>query len=378
MEAIGRLASGVAHGFNNLLQIIVGYTELAIDSMEPGNPSAEYLQEVQGTTDRALGLVKGLLAFSRRDRPMLEPLDLNRCVVQAVEVLQHTIPKMIRIETSLAEDLRLVEGDAAQLEVLLMNLGTNARDAMPEGGTLRIETRNVVLTEPPCEEHRHSTTGPHVVLTVSDTGCGIAEETAQRIFEPFFTTKEVGQGTGLGLAAAYGIVCNHEGEMICKSAVGQGATFQVFLPANKGAVPREKGLGQPQLAGQGRGQTILLVDDEVAVLEPALQSLVALGYRVVTATSGEQALKWFRAEVDRVALVVLDLGMPGMGGLRCLDELLRIDASVNVLVASGYAESDRKAAMSKAGARGFIAKPYRLRELAQKIQCIIDEESPRS
>jgi PAS domain S-box-containing protein len=378
MEAIGTLASGVAHGFNNLLQIIVGYTELAIDSMDPRSPPVEYLKEVHGATDRAQGLVKGLLAFSRRVKPVFEPVDLNRCVVQAVEVLQHTIPRMVRIETSLAENLNLVEADATQLGVLLVNLGTNARDAMPEGGTLRIETGNVVLTEPVCEGHRQATTGPDVRLVVSDTGCGMTEETAQRIFEPFFTTKEVGQGTGLGLSAAYGIVRAHGGQMICKTAVGQGATFEVFLPSNKGEVPREEGLGQPQPAGQGRGQTILLVDDEVAVLEPALQSLVALGYQVLTATSGEEALERFDGVSDRVALVVLDLGMPGMGGRRCLAELLRIDPNVNVLVASGYSDSSRKTAMVKAGAKGFIPKPYRLRKLAEKIQSIIDEESPRS
>ncbi len=374
MEAVGTLASGIAHDFNNILQAISGYVQLMLPKEGLDNPNLDYLGEIDRATERAATLVRQLLTFSRRVETELRPLDLNREVIQAVRMLERTIPKMIQLETNLAPELKAIKGDANQLEQVLMNLGTNARDAMPNGGRLSIETKNVVLQGPDCQTHLDLPPGEYVLLTVSDTGCGMDEETLQHIFEPFFTTKKVGDGTGLGLATVYGIVKGHGGSIHCSSQPGRGAVFQIYFPAlereDAPAIRRDSG----PIKIPGGNETVLLVDDEPAVIRVAQDILETQGYQTITAGSGEEAVRIYRERGAEIDLVVLDLGMPGMGGQKCLERLLELDSRLKVIITSGYADGIQAKAVVEAGAREFLGKPYRLTDMLQKVRQVLDRD----
>ena len=372
MEAVGTLASGIAHDFNNLLQAISGYIQLL--EQDPGKVDSrpEYLARINEAVDRAAGLVKQLLTFSRKVKPELKNVDINHAVRETLAILERTIPRMVEIETSLAGDLKAVSGDPNQLEQVILNLTTNARDAMSQGGRLFIETENVVLDEEFCQTALGLTPGEYIRLRVSDNGQGINPEALPHIFEPFYTTKGVGRGTGLGLSTAYGIVAGHGGHITCESLPGHGAVFDVYLPALKspGAVEDHPANIPQQVVGGP--ETILVVDDEAALVEVARELLLDQGYTVLTAATGEQALDLFRQGASQVDLVLLDLGMPGMGGLRCLEEMLQTVPDLKVIVASGYQQEDQGAASLEAGARAFMAKPYRLTGLLEKIRQVLD------
>ncbi|MEW5724632.1 MAG: PAS domain S-box protein [Thermodesulfobacteriota bacterium] len=372
MEAVGTLASGISHDFNNILQAISGYIQLLQARTDRGDPGRRYLMEMDQAIERAADLVRRLLTFSRKVEPELKPTDLNLEVRHAVSILERTIPKMIRIETRLAKDLWPISGDSGQLEQIVMNLGTNARDAMPEGGRLLVETENFVADEEFCRSVLDVEPGRWVQLRVTDTGCGMDKETAGHIFEPFFTTKGSGKGTGLGLSSVYGIVKGHRGHVDCRSEPGQGAVFRVLLPA----LPPEAGApaAREPLAAEVRGgnETILVVDDERPILEVAKEALESQGYKVLAADSGEKALEVYRRPGVRVDLVVLDLGMPGMGGYSCLKALLELDHEAKVIIASGYAEEGHAERTLGYGAADYLTKPYRLADLLEKVRVVLD------
>jgi len=251
------------------------------------------------------------------------------------------------------------------------NLLRNAADAMPDGGRLTLETRNASLDEDFCRRHLGAVPGNYVLLTVADSGLGMERETVQHIFEPFFTTKEIGKGTGLGLASVYGIVKSHGGYILCESELGQGTAFKIYLPAVPEPEARvERGTGETSL--KGGSETILVVDDEAAVRELAVQILQRQGYQVIAADSGEAALEFFRTRPSGVDLVILDLGMPGLGGFNCLRGLLKIDPSVRVLIASGYSVTGSVQECLETGAAGYIGKPYRLKDLLKKVRTVLD------
>lgn len=373
MEAVGTLASGISHDFNNVLQAISGYVQLMLTKENQNQENLKYLSEMDLALGRASDLVQRLLTFSRKVKPELKPIDLTQAVDHTVTMLERTIPRMISIETRLANDLKLINGDSSKLEQALMNLGTNARDAMPEGGKLVIETRNVMLDETYCRDYLDVDPGEYVSLRVTDTGRGMDEETVKHIFEPFFTTKGVGKGTGLGLSSVYGIVKGHAGHMTCRSAPGQGTTFDIYFPAMQlqevlGAVS-DKGF---KAAVAGGDETILLVDDEEAILDIAKDILESHGYSSILADSGEQALDIYREEGARIDLVVLDLGMPGMGGRKCLERLLDINPNVRTIIASGYFTDGQESEILEYGAKGFIGKPYRLEDLLKNVRQVLD------
>jgi CheY-like chemotaxis protein len=260
-----------------------------------------------------------------------------------------------------------------QLEHVLFNLGINAKDAMPDGGKIILETRNVKLDEAFCRHHVGLTPGAYVELTFTDSGHGMARETLERIFEPFYTTKGVGSGIGLGLAIVYGIVQSHHGLILCESNPDAGTTFRVYLPVLEGdrAAPAREG----RKKGDYRGaETILIVDDEADILDIAQNMLEQFGYTVLTARNGEEAVEIYSRQGNRIDLVILDLGMPGMGGEKCLRELLRINPSVKVLIASGYAATQTVHNILEAGATGFMAKPYRLEDMLKKVRDLLDGE----
>jgi len=279
---------------------------------------------------------------------------------------------MVAIELHLAEDLKILNGDPIQLEQVMMNMAVNANYAMPDGGKLVFETRNVVLDERDGNAHAGAAPGEYVQLTISDTGCGMNKETLGHIFEPFFTTKEIGKGTGLGLAMVYGIVKSHGGHIIVYSEPGHGTVFNIYFPAlGEEDIEQETG-NEEEEEIRGGHETILLVDDDETILDIGQEMLRANGYTTITAESGERAIEIYKREKNRIDLVILDLGMPMMGGYKCLTELIRIDPEIKVIIASGYTDNDKITEALKGGAAGFIGKPYHLRDILNKIREILD------
>ena len=373
MEAVGTLAGGIAHDFNNHLQGISGYIQLLMMRGDRDRTEQGWLLQIERSVKRAAALTKQLLIFSRKEESRLEPIDLNEVVRQAQKTLARTIPESITAELRLAAELASVDGDAVQLEHVLFNLGINAKDAMPGGGKIVIETRNVHLDEAFCRNHAGVKPGAYVELTFADSGHGMDRETLERIFEPFYTTKGVGSGIGLGLAIVYGIVQSHHGLILCESNRDAGTTFRVYLPAQEreGAAPAK----EERKRGDYRGaETIIIVDDEPDIIDIGQNTLEQFGYTVLTARSGEEAVEIYTRQGDRIDLVILDLGMPGMGGERCLRELLRMNPAVKVLIASGYAATQTVHSILEAGATGFMAKPYRLEDMLKKVREVLDGE----
>lgn len=372
MEAIGTLSGGIAHDFNNILTVISGFTELLLLEKTPDDPEHEDLTKVASAARKGADLVQGLLAFSRKAASQPRPLDLNHEVEQVVGLLSRTLPKMITIETRFERNIRIVNADSGQIEQVLMNLTLNARDAMPDGGTLTIATENVQLDEAICRTRVGIEPGHYVRVSVSDTGHGMDAETVARIFDPFFTTKAAGRGTGLGLAIAYGIIRQHNGSIECRSTPGVGTVFDIYLPI----LPLEtEGSPHPR-TGDPRGcsETILLIDDEDLVRDLGTRLLTRSGYRVLTACNGIEALEVYARSPHDVSLVVLDLMMPKMGGKECLDGLRRINPAVKVLIASGYASDGHPDIAESLGARGFVKKPYDPVTFLKSVREALDAE----
>lgn len=337
LEAIGQLAGGVAHDFNNLLLVINGYSEMAFEKLGDGHPARAALEGVMKAGQRAATLVSQLLAFSRRQIMRPEDLDLNEVVGELLKMLARVIGEHIRLDFVPGHRLGTVHADRGMIEQIVMNLCVNARDAMPEGGELMIETENVYINGNYTQTHPWAKPGRFVLLSVGDTGCGMDEETLRRIFEPFFTTKGVGHGTGLGLATVYGIVQQHEGMINAYSEPGKGTTFKVYLPI----IERPAAAVGPKLEGRTLGgtETILLAEDDEAVLTIVRQLLERVGYTVLTAINGKEALEVFEERADEISLALLDVVMPEMGGKEVFDCMKRKRPEVRVIFASGYSEN---------------------------------------
>ena len=376
MEAIGNLAGGIAHDFNNLLQAINGYTQLLLMDKTEKDLEHQKLTAIQKAGNRASALISQLLLFSRKADLDRRPLALNLETENALKLLERTLPKMVSIEFRSEADLWTILADPVQVEQILLNLGNNASDAMPGGGRLIIETENVVLDQNFADRNLGAQPGQYVLLTISDTGHGMDQATQRQIFEPFFTTKESGKGTGLGLASVYGIVKSHGGYISCYSAVGRGTAFQIYFPAvEPSAVADSKEVEAGPLPGGI--ETILLVEDEEAVADVARQALEQFGYSVVTASTGEKALELFADKGADIDLIVLDLGMPGMGGHMCLKELLKLKPDQKVVIATGYSANEEVKNSMDAGAAGYIGKPYKLSDLLYTVRDVLDLERPR-
>jgi PAS domain S-box-containing protein len=374
MEAVGTLAGGIAHDFNNLLQAIQGYAELLLMRKKQDESGWRELQEVIRAAKRGGELTQQLLTFSRKVESKRRPLDLNQEVRESRELLGRTIPRMIEVQVHLAENLKLINADSVQLKQVLMNLAVNAKDAMPEGGKLMIETENVSLDHEFCRRYAEVKPGDYVLLSLSDTGHGMEKETLEHIFDPFYTTKEVGKGTGLGLAIVYGIVKNHEGYIMCYSEPQQGTIFKIYLPVIEPEIEPANVLDQsePEVQVEGGSETILLVDDEEFIRELGIDVLGQAGYEVLTAADGESALQLYRQAQERIALVILDLIMPGMGGRKCLEELLRLNPQVKVLIASGYSSDASTKGALETGAKSFVSKPYDTKHLLKLVREVLD------
>ncbi len=371
MEAVGTLAGGVAHDFNNLLQVALGFSELILE--DEGLPQLHRadLQKINQAAKRGADLVQRLLTFSRKTEIKPQPLQLNRRITELQKMLERTIPKMIDIKLLLAGDLVTINADPTQIDQVLMNLAVNSRDAMPEGGKLVFETANVTLGEEYARTNLDANSGPHVLLTVTDTGTGMDKATVEHIFEPFYTTKGVGEGTGLGLAMVHGIVSQHGGHVRCHSELAQGTTFKVYFPALASEEEQDETIARKM--PRGGSETILLVDDEEMIRDLGSRILSRSGYKVITASNGKEALDVYERRGGEIALVVLDLIMPEMGGKQCLEGLLRLDPAVRVVIASGYSAGGPTKDALSAGAKGSIAKPFNMRQVLDMVRETIDE-----
>ena len=373
MEALGELVGGISHDFNNMLQVIIGYIQILLMDKDTEHPEYSPLYEVEQAALSTRKLIRQLMTFSRQEISQLQPVDINYEIKKVKTLLERTIPKMIDIELHLEEDVWPINGDPTQLEQVLVNLSINARDAMPEGGQLIFETANVALDEEYCRTHLGTTPGDHVLVSVTDSGRGMEKEVMSRIFEPFFTTKEKERGTGLGLAMVFGIVKSHDGEIMCYSEPGHGTTFKIYFPA---AEPEDHGLksGISENSLKGGSETILLADDDEVLRSMAEKMLTRFGYQVLTAKDGETTLEIYKKHQEDISLVILDLIMPGMGGGRCLEELLLFDPQVKILIASGYSMNGLTKGAIEAGARKCLAKPFEIQSLIMTVRDILDSD----
>jgi signal transduction histidine kinase len=373
MEAIGRLAGGVAHDFNNLLTAIVGFTDLIAERVGPGDPTALDAREIRKAADRATALTRQLLAFSRKQ--FLDPtvLDLNETVLGLNHMLPRVIGEHIRTTTQLASDLRPVWADPSQLDQMLVNLVLNARDAMPGGGQLTIETGNVDFDEDRLlAEGLALPPGRYVMLAVADTGIGMDAATKARAFEPFFTTKPKGKGTGLGLATVYGIVDQSGGGIALDTAPGRGTAVRVYLPVTSATVAR---MGPPALetnVERGGSETLLLVEDNDSVREVTAQALRRRGYTVHEMRNAEEALAWTRTTRDRPDLLVTDVVMPGLSGPNLAARLVEENPALKVLYMSGYTDDATAVHGSFWGGVPLLQKPFTPTQLADRVRQALD------
>jgi signal transduction histidine kinase/CheY-like chemotaxis protein len=376
MEAVGQLAGGIAHDFNNILTSIGGNVELALGQLQARGAAdhrpLEELREVERSLARAAGLTRQLLAFGRRQVARPESLDLNQTVTAMEPMLRRLISESIVLQVIRGADLQCVRADANQVEQVVMNLVVNARDALPGGGTLTIETANVTLDADYVAQHGDVLPGPYVLLSVSDTGCGMDARTLERAFEPFFTTKPVGQGTGLGLATVYGIVKQSGGHVAAYSAPGHGSTFRVYLPAvDAPAVPQPAAAPQCEPAPTGV-ETVLVCEDDGVVRDLASRFLRSAGYTVLAAANGAEALRIAAANGRAVDLLVTDVVMPDMNGRQLADTLTAAMPNLAVLFVSGYTGSVIACHGVLDPGVEFLEKPFTRRELLRRVRDLLD------
>ncbi|HTY24270.1 MAG TPA: PAS domain S-box protein [Desulfomonilaceae bacterium] len=374
MEAIGTLVGGIAHDFNNMLTIILGHAELLLLENKLDDRSSADLQKIVETAISGAALVQSLLTFSSQADARLQVLNLNREIEKVRGLLSRTISRMISFELKLDEDLADINADMMQIQQVLMNLALNAVDAMPDGGKLTFETKNVTLDEDYCRTHPGISPGNYVFMAVSDNGRGMDDQTIARIFEPFFTTKQRAtvKGTGLGLAIVHGIVQGHAGYVSCISEPGRGARFELYFPALTTASEKEVESEVRLPTAENGTQTVLLVDDEELMRDLGERILKSAGYRVITAVNGKEAVDIYRKELGKISLVILDLIMPEMGGKECLKELLKIDPKVKILIATGYSSGhDEDRLIISALASGFITKPFTISEMLRVVREIL-------
>jgi PAS domain S-box-containing protein len=368
MEAVGTLAGGIAHDFNNLLMGIQGNTSLMLLDTDSSHPHYKMLKSMEEQVKSGADLTWQLLSFARGGKYEVKPTDLNTIVKKSSGMFGRA-KKEVGIFQNLQPDLWTVEVDRGQIEQVLLNLYVNAWQAMPGGGSLFLETKNVTLDENYVRPI-NGKAGNYAKISVTDTGVGMDEKTRKRIFEPFFTTKEMGRGTGLGLATAYGIVTGHGGFITVYSQKGHGATFDIYLPASEKKVEKEKKPLEELLRGN---EAILLVDDEDVVINVSRMLLEALGYKVFMARSGQDAIELYKAKREEVDLVIMDMIMPGMSGENAIDLLKTMNPEVKVILSSGYSLDGQATRIMERGCQGFIQKPFSAREISQKIREALDK-----
>jgi len=371
MESIGTLAGGVAHDFNNLLMSMQGNVSLVLMSLDSSHPHYRRMKNIEEYIQSGAELTRQLLGFAMSGQYEVKAVDLNQLIEKTLRMFSRT-KKEIRVHTNFTAGLWASEVDPGQIEQVLMNLFVNSWQAMPGGGDLHIATENVNLNSKDVVPFKVEV-GRYVKLSITDTGIGMDPEVQQRIFDPFYTTKEMGRGTGLGLASAYGIVKSHGGIINVYSEKGKGATFNIYLPASDKAVVKDKEDTDEPKAGT---ETVLLVDDERMIVEVGAEILETLGYTVILANGGAEAVEHFRKYRDDIDAVILDMVMPDMGGGQTFDRLKAIDPDVKVLLSSGYSLNGHANEILERGCSGFIQKPFNVKQLSHKLREILDSDKP--
>jgi PAS domain S-box-containing protein len=383
MAAVGTLTGGIAHDFNNILFAIMGNIELLKYDLTPDTETYHLAETVEKSAQRAAKITRELLAFSRPTKSVTSSVNINHTVNEVTELLKHTIEKMIAVKTNLAPDLWKINADSSQIYQVILNMCINAKEAiMARGhGELIIETSNKELSKEDISFHPKARPGKYVMLTISDTGIGMDEETVQRIFEPFFTTKPTGKGGGLGLAVTYNIVKSHNGFITVYSEKGKGTSFKIYLPelttgqagmpVSEQPIPDEATKAPEQQTSQKAEGTILVAEDEDAIRTMVKRILERAGYSVIITPDGKQAVEQYRQQKDNIDMVILDLIMPGWSGLETLKVLRKINPNLKVLISSGYSSDSMNEEILKLGINGFIQKPYVIKELLEEVKRII-------
>jgi signal transduction histidine kinase len=371
MEAIGRLTGGVAHDFNNILTVIRGYADMAIKQAKPGTQLSADLKEIEVASERAMNLTRQLLLFSRRQPMKFAPIDLNKTIENLLGMLHRIIGEDIEVRYDLASESLFICADQNSIEQMMMNLAVNARDAMHEGGIISIKTEKVTIGEKSCHDVSDARPGRFVKFSVTDTGTGMDPEILKHIFEPFFSTKNFGKGSGLGLSVVYGIIQQHKGWIQVHSEVGQGSTFEVYLPAvDELSEGTEEKKVTPNIY-QGKGERILIIEDEDSVRHFAQRALSMNGYTVFTASDEKEAVEVFEKEKGAFRLIFSDVVLPTTNGIKLTDKFLSINPNLRILLTSGY--TDQKSQWKKIKKNGypFLQKPYTLNVLLKAVgDCI--------
>lgn len=371
MEAVGQLAGGIAHDFNNQLTIVLGYCEMLSNYLEDNPLLLKYVQRINNSGKRAADLTKQLLAFARKGVYKQQVVNMHEIVRDVSSLLSYSLPKNIVIETSLESKKPFVWGGVTQLQNAILNLTLNARDAMENGGTLSFKTKDVILGDKFCKNnHVNLSSGKYISIAVKDTGCGMSEEVKKHLFEPFFTTKEEGKGTGMGLAAVYGIVKSHMGCIIVQSAESKGSIFTIYLPVTEKPEQRESSLTLlPQK--EYHGYTVLIIDDEIGVAATIAEMLGKYGFIPTVCYSGVQAIELYRTEWEKFNIVIIDMAMPDMDGRETYLKLKEINPSINAIISSGFALNKDIELTLKAGCSAFLQKPYNQQELLEQVDMLL-------
>lgn len=364
MDAIGQLAGGVAHDFNNMLHGIIGYAQLLILELSDNEELLNYAQLIKNGGKRAAQLTEKLLAFSRKGKLQSVPVDVHNAIDDALSLLERSIDRRINVVKRLESKSPIIIGDPSQIQNVILNLGINARDAMPSGGMLTVATADVELDPAYCGAVPFNLTpGNYLHVTVSDSGLGMSKEVQSRIFEPYFTTK-TGEGTGLGLAAVYGIVTDHQGSIMAYSEVNRGTAFHIHLPVDVEAAPIPKGNDEDVVTGSG---CCLVVDDEATVRNLADRMLTQMGYEVILAKDGLEGVDCFRRNKDRIDIVILDMVMPRMDGSDCFNAIREMDPEARVILTSGFTRDELVRDLMSKGLVGFLKKPYMRAQLSRAL-----------
>lgn len=369
IDSIGRLAGGIAHDFNNILGGILGYASLLQDLLIDQPILYEKMVKIEKAAERGAELTKQLLGYARKGKYEKSSINMNHVIKEVRDLLQSLVGKNIQINVDLANDLNMVEGDATQFLQVLMNLGINARDAMPQGGTINIKTENFIATAKFCKTRVHMKAGVYVKTTFSDTGSGIPKAILDKIFDPFFTTKDVGKGTGLGLSMVDGIIKSHQGDLILKSEMGVGTTFELYLPANLSKTQKLATIEKNKkfTAEQFLNLSVLIVDDELVMRELVQDILAPFGTKTFLASSGYEALEIYKNHANEISMVFLDVIMPTMDGISTYHELRKVNPEARILFTSGYTESEDLVVLRQQGKVDFLQKPYKESQILDKI-----------
>ncbi|HMK44627.1 MAG TPA: ATP-binding protein, partial [Dissulfurispiraceae bacterium] len=371
MEAVGQLAGGIAHDFNNILTAIIGFASLLQARINGDERMHDYVKQILHGADKASEVTRSLLAFSRKQMLNPKPVNLNDVVRGIEKLLSRLIREDIEITTTLSGKQVVCMADTGQIEHVLMNLTTNARDAMPKGGKLYFRTDVAEIDENFIRAYGYGESGEYAILSVTDTGSGMDQDTRVKIFEPFFTTKEPGKGTGLGLAMVYGIVKQHEGYINVYSEPGQGTTFKIYLPLCRSGEDKSSG-SVPECVPKGGAETILIAEDDEKIRELLEIVLTQVGYRVIAAVDGEDAVNEFVRHEKEIQLLIIDMVMPGKSGKEVYDEITAIRSNANILFMSGYSGDHIAGLIDAHAGRCFINKPVTPKELLKKVREMLD------